>query len=314
MSINRLVEDLSMQCPACSAHNDSDAAFCIECGRPLIMLPNTTPGKPRKTYLFVIALVPMVAIVAAIGYYKFFLPNGIAAIVNGEDIRTSELDAVAVRAPGLDETAYREYRYEALNRLITETLVLQEARKAGLGVSEEELSSATAEASYGQDVAALRRQRKQLYGGKKQYERALKRRILVTKYIHERIIPKGADQQTARAAVNAWLQGLTEKALVRVSLAEQGASYNCCARGGGSAAQGSRFSQCGSGVPPQGSLTQERTKAARDAGLVYWRKKHGRDAVTAKVLDFGCHIQIDILKDNKTVGSLIYQGGNVTEM
>jgi hypothetical protein len=220
-----------MQCPACSANNDSDAAFCIECGRPLILCQSAAPLKSRKTYLFAFVLVPMLVIVAAIGYYKFFLPDGVAAVVNGEDIKTTELDAAAVRVPGIEETEYRRYRYEALNRLIIETLVFQEARKAGIRVSEEEISAATAEASHGLDVAAFRHQVALQYGGNRQFEQTLERRVLITKYTHEKIIPKGADQQTARLAVKKWTQALLGNAMVRVALSEQGAYSGCCAQG-----------------------------------------------------------------------------------
>jgi hypothetical protein len=220
-----------MQCPACSAHNDSDAAFCIECGRPIIIRPSEAPLKSRKIYLFAFVLVPMLVIVAAIGYYKFILPDGIAAVVNGEDIKTTELDAAAVRVPGAEETSYRGYRYEALNRLIIETLVFQEARKAGIRVSEGEIAAATAEASHGLNVAAFRQQIALQYGGNRQFEQALERRVLITKYIDEKIIPKGADRQTAQLAVNKWTQALLGNAMIRVALSEQGANSSCCAQG-----------------------------------------------------------------------------------
>lgn len=218
-----------MQCPACSAHNDSDAACCSECGRPLMIGPNAALLKSRKTYLLIFVLV--LVIVAAIGYYKFFLPDGIAAIVNGEEITTTELDAVAVRVPGTEETVYRMYRHEVLSRLITELLALQEARKAGIRVSEEEISAATAEASYGPDAAAFKGQVETQDGGKRQFKSATERRLLITKYIHERIVPKGADQQTARVVVSKWTKALMEKAVVRVALSEQGVNAGCCAPG-----------------------------------------------------------------------------------
>jgi len=175
----------------------------------------------------------MLVIVAAIGYYKFFLPDGIAAVVNGEDIKKTELDAAAVRVPGTEETEYRRYRYEVLNQLITEVLVLQEARKAGIRVSEEEISAATAEASHGLDVAAFRQQVALHDGGTRQFEQALERRILITKFMNERIVPKGADQQTARVVVSKWATALTRNAMVRVALSEQVANSSCCAQGWG---------------------------------------------------------------------------------
>jgi SurA-like N-terminal domain len=112
-------------------------------------------------------LVPAVIIVAAVDYYKFFLPDGIAAVVNGENITTTELDAIAVRAPGIAETTYRRRRYDALNRLITETLAVQEAHKAGLRLSEEKIAAAAAKASDGLNASAFKQKLDLLYGGKK---------------------------------------------------------------------------------------------------------------------------------------------------
>jgi hypothetical protein len=36
--------------------------------------------------------------------------------------------------------------------------------------------------------------------------------------------------------------------------------------------------------------------------------------VTARTTDFGCHIQVDIVKENKVALSLRYQDGAISEM
>ncbi len=78
--------------------------------------------------------------------------------------------------------------------------------------------------------------------------------------------------------------------------------------GGDAAAQGARASSA------QGRLTPEAEKSIADAGLAYWREKYGGGEAGARIIDFGCHVQVDIIRDGKTVKSLQYQNGKITEM
>jgi hypothetical protein len=52
---------------------------------------------------------------------------------------------------------------------------------------------------------------------------------------------------------------------------------------------------------------------ASEAALRFWHQKHGNDPVSTKVTDFGCHMQVDIVKAGKLVGSLRYQAGAISE-
>ncbi len=52
---------------------------------------------------------------------------------------------------------------------------------------------------------------------------------------------------------------------------------------------------------------------AVDSALRYWHARHGNEAVTTKVTDYGCHLEIDIMKNNNVIGSLVYQNGSITE-
>ena len=158
----------------------------------------------------------------------------------------------------------------------------------------------------------------------KKFEEVFRNRLLISKYITAHVVPRGADQQTATRVVDQWAQNLTDAAGVRVTLAEQwsGAGCGCCNKG--SAAKGPQAGpragcsmakneptanvQAGAGSPQASSKD-----SAAEAGLRYWHEKHGSDAVTAKVTDFGCHMQVDIIKDNKTISSLLYQGGRISE-
>ncbi len=62
-----------------------------------------------------------------------------------------------------------------------------------------------------------------------------------------------------------------------------------------------------------GRSTPETEKRIADAGLAYWREHYGKGEVTARVSDFGCHMQVDIIRDGRVVKSLQYQNGRITE-
>lgn len=317
-----------MLCTNCNHANDIDAAFCGECGRPLGAVPAVAPARSRKAYWFIAVLVPVLLLVGWFGYYKFFLPDGIAAVVNGEDIKLSELDAAIVRAQASPESVTGSLRYQMLNEIIAERLVLQEAVKAKMSVSRDEIVGAIASArsASGLDEKAFEKEIQSQYGSEAAFERALERDLLIRKFISEKVVPSGANPMTARAAVNNWLQNISGRSTIRIALAENGSTAGCGSKGGcgGGCATADGQPQkppvpagpCCKTKGPAVSAGQpkDQLKAAEAAGLKYWQEKHGADSVSAKLTDFGCHVQVDIVKDNKSIASLRYQNGNITEL
>jgi hypothetical protein len=182
---------------------------------------------------------------------------------------------------------------------------MQEARRTGIRVSGEEVTGAAvqAQALSGLDEDAFQREMTALYGSASAYKKALERRLVVRRLIAEKVVPPGADPRTASRTVNQWLQGLSAKAAVRITLAEQisGPGCACCNKKAG---------------PGQGGAqaASEQTKAAAAAGLQYWHAKHGPDDVATQMIDYGCHVQVDIVKNERVIASLRYQGGKITEM
>jgi SurA-like protein len=298
-----------MQCQTCKTNNDPDAVFCTECGKTLA----GQPQKQRRPYLIALFFVPVLVLAAAVGYYKFFLPDGVAAVVNGEEIRLSELNAAVSRMQGEQGTPPAGLRSQALNELVMERLVLQEAAKAGITASKEEVAAAVAQAraASGPDEKAFRKEVESLYGSMRGFEKFLERRIAINRLIAEKIAPRGADREAAARAVDQWLRDLSGKAAVRIALAEQwsGGGCGCCSKGGDQAGQ--RGPGCATAKRP---LAADSTRTASEAGLRYWHAKHGPDAVETRLRDFGCHVQIDIVKNEKIIGSLRYQDGNITEI
>jgi hypothetical protein len=53
---------------------------------------------------------------------------------------------------------------------------------------------------------------------------------------------------------------------------------------------------------------------AKAKGLEYYEKKTPKKGASARVTNFGCHIQVDIIEDEKVVVSLTYRQGEVQEI
>lgn len=318
-----------MLCPSCNHNNDVDAVFCDECGKPLGAGLVAAPARSRKAYLFVAVLVPVLLLLGWLGYYKFFLPDGIAAVVNGEDIKLSELDAEIVRTQTAPESVNGRLRYQVLNQMIAERLALQEAVKAKMSVSPEEIATAVASAksAAGLDEKAFEKEIQSQYGSAAAFGHAVERDLMIKKFISEKIVPPGADPMTARTAVGKWLQEVQGKSTIRIALAENGSNAGCGNKagcnGGCSMAGGQQQKQPASAGPrskvsgPAASSSGQpkgQPQEAEAACLKYWHDKHGSDTVTAKLTDYGCHVQVDIIKNNKNVASLRYQNGSITEL
>jgi hypothetical protein len=55
-------------------------------------------------------------------------------------------------------------------------------------------------------------------------------------------------------------------------------------------------------------------KEAKAKGLEYYEKKTQKKGADARVTNFGCHIQVDIIENGKVVVSLTYNQGEVQEI
>ena len=331
-----------MNCGKCNSANDADAVFCEQCGNTL---GTTVPVKGRQPYFYALLLVPFLLLAAGIGYYKFVLPSGIAAEVNGEVITVTELEA-AVRTngntAGLSAEMQGQLRYATLSELITERIAMQEARKVDVRVSAQEVDAATEQmrAASGLDEQAFKARVNERYGSVDAFRMGLERRLSIRKFIDQKVTAGAADPAEANMRLSQWLRSATEKAAVRVALNEElPASRGCGCCNKGSATQGNgpangpakpgcdpakRAAQqgCpqGKGCNPQagpaaaGQKDSANAEKARAAALDYWKKQNGSGPVEMKVTDFGCHVQVDILANNKIAKSLRYQNGAITEM
>jgi ribosomal protein L22 len=320
-----------MICSKCDANNDADALFCEQCGSVL----GAASKKGRRPYWYALLLVPALLLAAGIGYYKFVLPNGVAAEVNGEAIMMAELEA-AVRTNGdavsLPAEMQGQLRYAALSELITERIALQEARKADVRVSVGEVQAAveTMRSASGLDDKAFAARVVERYGSMAVFQKGLEQRIVIRKFIDQKVTAGASGPADANNRLNQWLQSATAKAVVRVSLDEQPPTLGCgcCGNGKSPAKQGCDPSKgaarqgcdpakgCGprAGKAAGSQKTSAQGETARVAALAYWKKQNGSGPVETKVTDYGCHVQVDIVANNKIAKTLRYQDGTITEM
>jgi len=310
-----------MNCGKCNTMNDNDAAFCVNCGGVL----TAAPRKGWRSYRYALLLLPVLLVAGGAGYYKFILPSGVAAVVNGEEIMLAELDnLVQPDRKGAEVSAETigQMRYAALSELITERIVLQEARKAGVSVSDGDVQAAVQDmrAASGLDEKDFAARVMERYGSVSAFRKGLERHLIIKKFIDGTVLAGASGPAEANMRLNQWLQDSTAKAAVRVSLAEQLPASGCgCCGGGGPAAskQGCDPAKgAKQGCDPKAGAKQVSGQGtvARDAALAYWRNQNGNRPVETKVTDFGCHIQVDIMSNNRIAKSLRYQNGTITEM
>ncbi len=310
-----------MTCERCRSANDADALFCTNCGNPLGAV-RAAAAKPGWNWRYLLMLAPVLAFAAVIGYYKFYLPRGVAAVVNGEEITRAEVDSSLrdfTDGRNVPEDMRSRLRYAVLSRLITERIAAQEARRNGMTVSQDDVNAAVERrrAASGRDENEFAAQITERYGSMAALRKSIEQQLLVSRYIDAKVTAGAADAASVSARTDQWLRDITRKAEVRIAIAEElsaaGSGCGCCG-GDGATAAGQRCDPRkgpAAGTQPQSSA---RARDAQNAARAYWKERNGDGPVDTKIRDFGCHIQVDIVKDNRIAKSLRYQNGTITEM
>ncbi len=303
-----------MVCGKCRGANDADAKYCVNCGSVLGGSAGLYPEKPARTWWYLLLLVPVLVFAAGIGYYKFYLPQGVAAVVNGEEISSADVDRAVneiVGGTNLPEDARARTRYAVLSRMITDRIVWQELRREGPTISLDEVNAAVERrrTSAGMDEKTFEERVKDRYGSMAAFRTSVEQQIAFNKFVDEKVTAGAADAAAVSARLEQWLRNIRGKAVVRIALSEElpaGGACGCC---------GGRPATCGMQRGPLGRGQQmSQVREAQKAALAYWRERYGESPVDTKVQDFGCHVEVDIVKDNRIAKSLRYQNGTITEM
>ena len=302
------------KCPSCDGGNEKKALFCVHCGNPL---PGRrrTPKKIRHIIFGVIGLI----LIGAIGlFWMGGCESKLVGKVNGEEITRKEFSKRVERAKKFYEVHNGQSLFqgeegkENLNRLktdildeiATEKILLQEAKRAGYSSAPEGEIRRQVEAvkeKYGLTDADLKQK---MGGGIEDLKEELQKEWLISQFL-EKVVLKG-DQQNSELLFAEWFTKAKAKAKIETYEKFEPvltAKTSCCRSGCG----GSRTQR----TQPLDSKIEKEAKAK---GLEYYEKKTQKKGASAKVTDFGCHIQVDIIEDGKVVLSLTYKKGEVREI
>jgi hypothetical protein len=254
-----------------------------------------------------------------IGITFFFWINAseskLVGKVNGEGITREEFSRNVDRSKKFYENRYGQGIFEGeggkgnLNRLkteildeiITEKILLQEAKIAGY--------TSAPEGEIEKKLEALKKQFSLADADLKKMGRDIKdlkvemeKEWIISQFIQKAVLKGNLrnpdqifDQWLAQAKTRAKIE--TYEKLEPVTTAKA----SCCKSG------------CGGGSTAR-SLDPKLEQEAKAKGLEYYQKKTQKKGANAKVTDFGCHIQVDIIEEGKVALSLTYRDGEVQEI
>ncbi len=301
----------TIPCPFCGEGNEKGSRFCTHCGRSF-------PGERRIRFknrsIFFLAIIVIMA--AAIVFLKEGLfESDLIAKVNGEGISRKEFLQKVERMKTFYEVRYGETLFQGeggrnnLNRLKTQVLdnmteekvLLQEAKNAGYTTApgeeiEKQLGSIKSE--NGLSDADLEK----MFGGTIDNLKAeLGKEWVISQFVEKKVL--NGNQANGKILLTQWLDNA--KARAKIETYEQWTS-----------APPARASGCTSGCaggraqPLDPKIEQD----AKTKALEYYEKKTQKKGAEARVTDFGCHIQVDIVEQGKVVISLTYRQGEVQEI
>ena len=248
-----------------------------------------------------------------------------AAVINGEKISRTDLKSRLKIFRGILE---RQYGYDvfagdrgrallvnlenkALDGMLEERLVTQEARKLRVQINEEQVRQKMEQVS--QEIFGTMENLQARLQEDGMSPEDLQNNIRFFLLLEALKRAKAQEGDNPEGSFDAWLIQARQSAEVAIynsgnpSGSSSPLAGGCCGPAGSSGG-------C-SGVP--GAARQADPRIEREAQKAALEAFQGTNptekGVTAKVSDYGCHIQVDIQKDGKTVKSYVYQGGKISE-
>jgi len=317
-------------CAHCGKETGEGELYCPECQAI------SGARKPRSFWIFsilfsvlLLSLTGLLLWHGGISFGSLSLDSILrkpAAVVNGEPIPISDLRervkairAMLERQNGRNIFAGEQGRallgnleQQVLDGMVEEKLVAQEARRLKIQISGEMVEE------------ELQKIGRQIYGDWDKFQVRLRedgvskdelqnhiRSLLLYKAVKAAKAPAGSNPDIS---FNAWLIQAKQKAELAIYYSGDSATSSS-ALGGGCCGLGG--SQGCSGIPSSVGrpADPETERGAKKAALeVYWKGKSPDKEVAAIVTDYGCHIQVDIQKEGRTVKSYSYQGGKAFEI
>jgi len=299
-------------CPNCGEGNDQQNIYCVRCGQSL------QKGRRRvKTSTLLFGLISL----ALAGIAGYFIAGGfeskLVGRVNGEEIGRKEFSSRLDRAKRLYELRFGKdffkggvgeenlirLQAQLLEEIIIERILLQEAKRGGYStVSEKEI---------GEQIEAIKKShglsdadfKNKLGVEIPEFKEELRKDWVISQFVEKAVLK---DSQNNREQLfQEWLTAAKSRAKIETyeKFDAPPPIQSVCCKGGG----------CGGGEKVR-SLDPKIEKETMAKALQYYEAKKGKNGASARVINFGCHIQIDIIEEGKVVLSLTYDRGEVQEI
>ena len=314
-------------CRRCGKEAEDGELYCLEC--------RSASGvrRPRYVWVFSIVFSSVLLLLAGMllwhggfGFLDLSLDSILgrpAAAINGEPISRAELkarvraiQAIVERQHGKEIFAgergralWANLENEVLDGMLEEKLVNQEGRKLGIQITDEQVK---------QKVEFITRE---VFGTWEKFQARLQedemskedlqeniRNLLLLEAIKKVKAQEGADPDES---LNAWLMQARQKAEVTV-YSSGNSSQGASALGGGCCGTGGSSGGCSGGGGTARQADPRIEREAQTAALeAFQRTNPAEKGATAKVTDYGCHIQVDIQKEGRVIKSYSYQNGKI---
>ncbi len=306
------MEDYSKNlCPSCDEGNERGNRFCVHCG---CLLQKSEKVRFKKQYLL-FGMVILVLITGIFFFWRWSFESKLIGRVNGEGISREEFSKRVERLKKAFELRYGQELFkgktgkENLNRLkrdvfeemVTEKILLQEAKNAGFTSAPKE------------EIERQLKVIKEKYGlsdndfkekmgiSMDDLKEELRKGWIISNFL-EKSVFKG-DSQKNELIFAQWFASAKTNAKIKTYEKFEPIytpKASCCKTG------------CGGGSAQP--LDPEIERDAKAKALEYYEKKTQKKGAEAKVTNFGCHIQVDIIDGGKVILSLTYNGKEVQEI
>lgn len=281
--------------------------------------------------LFSVVLVAFLGLLLAdweIGSWKVsfhsILGRKPVAVINGETITRAEFQkrlkvirAAMEQQYGPDlfsgengQMLLGNLEQKILDGFLEEKLIAQEARRLGIQVSNQDVEKEIQQIS------------KEAYGTKENFLAKIRERKIsdqelnnfVRNYLLYKRLKEAKSTGSDPGVFNAWLLGAKQRAQLAVYDFGQRSVIRSSLSGGGCCGSGGSSNSCMVSRPGK-QLDAKTESDARKVALDAFQKEHPREQeITAKVTDYGCHIQVDIQKEGRIIKSYSYREGKVFDI
>ncbi|MBM4348359.1 MAG: hypothetical protein FJ106_00435 [Deltaproteobacteria bacterium] len=299
-------------CPSCGGGNSQQNLYCTHCGQSI-------PQERRKVKTSTVLIGLMGLVLASIAWY--FISSGLESKlvgrVNGVEITRKEFSNRLDRAKRIYEFRYGKdvfnggtgeenltrLKADLLEEIIVEKILLEEAKRGGYSAASEKEIEAHIEAIKKRHGLSEADFKEKLGIEIAEFKEELKRDWYISQFVEKAVFKGNLDNR--EQLLQEWI--LTAKSRAKI---ETYAKFDApppiqsvCCKGGG----------CGGGEKVR-SLDPKVEKEAQTKALQYYEAKKGKNGASARAINFGCHIQVDIIEEGKVVLSLTYDRGEVKEI